>query len=127
MKRTAARRLALAGAVALASAAWAAEDDRILYPGKATPTTAPATGGVGTFTLVVGAALAAAGGWLLWRGRRQAPGVAVGRALAIAETRSLGNRQYLVVATYEDKKFLLGVCPDRIEMLAPLHEEKRGP
>ena len=42
------------------------------------------------------------------------------RQLAIQETRSLGNRQYLVVASYEDKKFLLGVTPGRIEMLTPL-------
>jgi flagellar protein FliO/FliZ len=42
------------------------------------------------------------------------------RKLAIAETKSLGNRQYLVVASYEDKKFLLSVCPGRIELLTPL-------
>jgi flagellar protein FliO/FliZ len=42
------------------------------------------------------------------------------RALAVDETRSLGNRQYLVVASYEGKKFLLGVCPGRIEMLSAL-------
>ena len=47
-------------------------------------------------------------------------GLRADRRLAIAETRSLGNRQYLVVAAYDGRKFLLGVCPGRIEMLAPL-------
>jgi flagellar protein FliO/FliZ len=42
------------------------------------------------------------------------------RSLAIDETRSLGNRQYLVVASYEGKKFLIGVCPGRIDMLSSL-------
>ena len=42
------------------------------------------------------------------------------RKLAIDETRSLGSRQYLVVASYEGKKLLLGVCPGRIDLLTPL-------
>jgi flagellar protein FliO/FliZ len=67
-------------------------------------------------------ALAGAGGWLWWRGRRGTPisGLRPDRRLAIAETRSLGNRQYLVVAAYDGRKFLLSVCPGRIELLAPL-------
>lgn len=64
--------------------------------------------------------LAVAGGWLFWRGRAAPGGAAKIRKLAIAETKSLGNRQYLVVATYEDKTFLLSVCPGRIELLTPL-------
>jgi flagellar protein FliO/FliZ len=74
--------------------------------------------------LVVGLLMAGAGGWLFWRGRTAPGGVAALRRLAIAETKSLGNRQYLVVATYEDKKFLLGVCPGRIDLLTPLEGEK---
>jgi flagellar protein FliO/FliZ len=42
------------------------------------------------------------------------------RNLAVEETRSLGNRQYLVVASYQDKKFLIGVCPGRIDLLSAL-------
>ena len=42
------------------------------------------------------------------------------RKLTVAETRSLGNRQYLVVADYEGRKFLLGVCPGRIDLLSSL-------
>ena len=71
-------------------------------------------------SLVFGLLLAGAGGWIVWRKCR---GVPVGRdlrSLAIDETRSLGNRQYLVVASYEGKKFLIGVCPGRIDMLSPL-------
>jgi len=70
--------------------------------------------------LTAAALLAGAGGWLVWR-NRVAPGRTINvRKLAIAETKSLGNRQYLVVATYEDRKFLLGVCPGRIDLLTPL-------
>ena len=108
---------------AVASTAFAADDNKIIFPGGtpgASAPAAPAGGGLGNLALVVGVALAAVGGWLVWRGRMSPPIGRDGRSLAIAETRSLGNRQYLVVATYEDKKFLLGVCPGRIDLLAPL-------
>ncbi len=42
------------------------------------------------------------------------------RKLDISETRMLGNRQYLVVAEYEGRKMLIGVCPGRIEYLCNL-------
>jgi flagellar biogenesis protein FliO len=42
------------------------------------------------------------------------------RKLNISETRGLGNRQFLVVAEYEDRKMLLGVCPGRIDYLCTL-------
>ncbi len=42
------------------------------------------------------------------------------RKLQISETRMLGNRQFLVVAEYEGRKMLLGVCPGRIDYLSTL-------
>ncbi|MCE9612523.1 MAG: flagellar biosynthetic protein FliO [Chthoniobacter sp.] len=42
------------------------------------------------------------------------------RKLNISETRMLGNRQFLVVAQYEDRRVLLGVCPGRIDYLCSL-------
>ncbi len=42
------------------------------------------------------------------------------RKLQIEETRMLGHRQYLLVAEYEGRKMLLGVCPGRIDYLCPL-------
>ena len=42
------------------------------------------------------------------------------RKLQISETRSLGNRQFLIVAEYENRKMLLGVCPGRIDYLSTL-------
>lgn len=42
------------------------------------------------------------------------------RKLNVAETRMLGNRQFLVVAEYEGRKLLLGVCPGRIELISEL-------
>ena len=59
---------------------------------------------------------------MLWRSRGVKMAGRDGHALAVNETRPLGNRQYLVVASYEGKKFLLGVCPGRIELLSALPE-----
>ena len=42
------------------------------------------------------------------------------RKLNVSETRILGNRQFLVVAEYEGRKMLLGVCPGRIELISDL-------
>jgi flagellar protein FliO/FliZ len=78
-----------------------------------------------TGVLVTALVLAAAGGWLFWRGRSGPGAGGAARKLNLAETKSLGNRQYLVVATYEDRKFLLGVCPGRIELLTALDDAPR--
>jgi flagellar protein FliO/FliZ len=115
---------ALFVALALTASVSAADDNKVIYPGGSQPdarTVIPG-GNLNSVTLIVGVALAAVGGWLVWRNRR---GVPLGRdlhALAINETRSLGNRQYLVVASYEGRKFLLGVCPGSINMLTNLPE-----
>jgi flagellar protein FliO/FliZ len=71
--------------------------------------------------LVVALLLAAGGVWLTVQRRKAGPGGGRGgRKLQIDENRPLGNRQYLVVADYDGKKFLLGVTPGRIQMLTPL-------
>jgi flagellar protein FliO/FliZ len=71
--------------------------------------------------------LAAAGTWWFWRSRGSTGGAGhAGRRLAVEETRSLGNRQYLVVATYADKKLLLGVTPGRIKLLCELEADEEG-
>jgi flagellar protein FliO/FliZ len=75
--------------------------------------------------LVGALALAAAGTWWLVRSRAHAgPGSRAGRRLVIEETRSLGNRQYLIVAAYEEKKLLLGVTPGRIKLLCDLSTDE---
>ena len=99
--------------------------DQVIYPRAVAPVEAPAqirSSGSNATLLLLALAAAAAGGWMLWRQRRAVPGLngREVRKLAIAETRSLGNRQYLVVADYDGRKFLLGVCPGRIDLLSPL-------
>jgi flagellar biogenesis protein FliO len=47
---------------------------------------------------------------------------AVSRRLKIEESRMLGYKQHLVVAEYEGRKLLLGVCPGRIDFLCRLDE-----
>jgi flagellar protein FliO/FliZ len=118
------RLLALLAALVLAAVAAAAEGeaDKVIYPGTAgqAAPSGPGMAGGGALTVVAFLLLAGAGGWLLWRGRTKRVAGQEAPQLAIAETRSLGNRQYLVVASYEGKKFLLGVCPGRIDLLSPL-------
>jgi flagellar protein FliO/FliZ len=76
-----------------------------------------------------GALLLAGGGVALILKRRGSvtPPGAKGRRLAIEETRSLGNRQYLVVAGYDRKRFLLGVTQGQIQLLAPLDDAAEEP
>ena len=99
--------------------------DKVIYPRSVAPAEIPApvrSAGSNATLLLLALAAAAAGGWLLWQKRRSPRGLngREARKLAITESRSLGNRQYLVVADYEGRKFLLGVCPGRIDLLSPL-------
>ncbi len=109
-------------AAGLVSSVRAADGEKVFTPGASRSESPAGAAGasVNSVTLIVGLGLAGVGGWLLWRNRRATPMSRGTRALAIDETRSLGNRQFLVVASYEGKKFLLGVCPGRIDLLSPL-------
>ena len=40
--------------------------------------------------------------------------------LLILETRPLGGRQFLMVVAYREERFLLSVCPGRVEYLCAL-------
>lgn len=122
----------LACLLLLAASARAAADDTIIVPGasRAEAPVKSAGASLHSLSLVLGLGLAGVGGWLVWRNRRGVPAARERRALAIDETRSLGNRQYLVVASYEGRKFLIGVCPGRIDLLsaldgAPANEKAR--
>lgn len=111
--------------------------DTVIYP-KGSPErqadasdAAHKTGGPGNTWLAVALLGALVGGWLVIK-RRAAGGAGIlgnrsTHKLQIDETRSLGNRQYLVVASYDGRKFLLGVTPGQIQMLAPLTEKAPEP
>ena len=74
-----------------------------------------------TIYLVLLLALFAGGAFLLRNGFTPfQPKIKGERKLEISETRMLGNRQFLVVAAYEDRKILIGVCPGRIDYLCTL-------
>jgi flagellar protein FliO/FliZ len=115
--------LALFAASVCLHPARAADDSQVIFPkgspGAETPAH-KAGDGFGAVSVLGVVLLAGAGGWMLWRGRKVNLGGRDNRLLAIDETRPLGNRQYLVVASYEGKKLLLGVCPGRIDLLASL-------
>ena len=69
------------------------------------------------------AALAGGGFYLLKRGQLgQRGGLAVHQRLSIEETRPLGNKQFLAVAAYGERKLLLAVCPGRIDLLCRLDD-----
>lgn len=71
------------------------------------------------------AGLASLSGGAVWLWRKFAFGWkagAVSRRLNIEESKMLGYKQHLVVAEYEGRKFLLGVCPGRIDFLCRLDE-----
>ena len=73
--------------------------------------------------LGVVAVLAGGGFYLLKRGQLGLrAGTPVLQRLAIEETRSFGNKQFLAVAAYGDRKLLLSVCPGRIDLLCRLDE-----
>ncbi|MBL9205570.1 MAG: flagellar biosynthetic protein FliO [Opitutaceae bacterium] len=80
-----------------------------------------------SWTLLVAALLLAGTGiWIVLK--RRGPGgllpTRAERKIVIEESRSLGNRQYLVVAGYEDRKFLIGVTQGQIQLLARLDESQ---
>lgn len=103
------------------------EPGTLIYPqGSPDRPTQPAASGKGSgqsWTLLAAALLlAGAGVWVVLK-RRGPAGLLPTRAdrkIVIEESRSLGNRQYLVVAGYEDRKFLIGVTPGQIQLLARL-------
>jgi len=103
--------------------------DAVIYPKGSTGASAAPSQDLGyssPFYLVFAIVVAGAGAWILWKRRAGAalvPGAGKGAKLAIEETRPLGNRQYLVVAAYEGRRFLLGVTTDKIELLTHLPEE----
>ncbi len=102
--------------------------DTLLYPGggpAGSASGAPArSAGSGASWLFVGVVGAAAGAWWFWRRRGLGPAARRAGSLAIEETRPLGNRQFLVVASCDGRRFLLGVAPGGIQMLAPLEAKE---
>lgn len=76
----------------------------------------------GLFLIVAGIAVAA---WFLFkRGVLRKPFANTGGKLKVAETRMLGNRQFIMVVEYEEQKILLGVGPGKIDYLTNLSSFK---
>ena len=103
------------------------EAERVLYPAdsRGAPADAggrasPGGGSVWVFIALVGLGFGA-----FWLRRRGDPAGAVrrGARIVIEDTRALGNRQFLVVAGVDGRRFLLGVAPGNIRLLSPLAPE----
>ncbi|MGF1483021.1 MAG: flagellar biosynthetic protein FliO [Opitutales bacterium] len=126
----------------LSSDVAAAESDYI-YPGKTRSeeavkaaaedtTDAPAGFVSGLIQALIFLSILGAGGFLLVQRMRQGKGPLKSRinralgqtegGLKIEETRMLGNKQYLVVVAYADKKMLIGVGPGLINHLCYLND-----
>jgi flagellar protein FliO/FliZ len=98
----------------------------VLYPtGESAGVVAPRPGSAGitsTGWVIAGVVLIGGGLWV-WLQRRRLTGTGVTRKLInVEETRSLGNRQFLVVASCDGRRLLLGVSPGRIATLADLDD-----
>jgi len=125
-------------ATADAEAPAAEEDTRMFYPrsggdAETEDTQSPAAEGIFEsssassvilsmlgFVLLFGACVV--GGWFLFkRGFLKKPFSKDGGKLKVAESRMLGNRQFLMVVEYEDNKILLGVGPGKIDYLTSLN------
>jgi len=78
------------------------------------------SGGVLVVLLIILVGCAAAA-WFVIK-RTGLPSQKGGGHLDVLETRPLGGRQFLVVARHGDEKFLLGVCPGRIDYLTGLKD-----
>ena len=89
-----------------------------------TPSPAPGAGNIGVsiiFYLMVLALLAAVAVYMVRSGWPSSLlGKKASHKLQVAEIRSLGNRQFLVVAEYEATRILLGVSHGRIDLLCHL-------
>jgi flagellar protein FliO/FliZ len=99
--------------------------DTLLYPsgGPATAGVAPATPAAtsATWVFVVLVGLVAGAVWF-WR-RRQPSKPGRRGNIQIEDTRALGNRQFLVVASCDGRRFLLGVAAGGIQMLSHLDSQ----
>ncbi|MGF1449115.1 MAG: flagellar biosynthetic protein FliO [Opitutales bacterium] len=91
---------------------------------------------LGLFQAFLFLTLMGAGGFLLVQRLRQGKGPLKSRinralgqgesGLRVEETRMLGNKQYLVVVSYADKKMLIGVGPGLINHLCYLNDNFAG-
>ncbi len=95
-------------------------------PGSARPEGATSGGGGGTWLFAALVCLGAAG-WVYWKKRYTLVPTRKKGGLLVEETRALGNRQYLVVAACDGKRFLLGVAPGSIRLLSPLDAKFEEP
>jgi len=114
-------------AVLLAPVVLRAADTDVIQPRSSAQSPANTVGGnpaQPSWPIATALALCALAGGVFWY-KRRAPGTTgsrIAKQLSIAESRPLGNRQHLVVADYAGQKFLLGVCPGRIDLLSKLEE-----
>ncbi len=107
------------------------DPDLVLHPAGSRPaegSSAPAPGGAGSVWIFVGLVGLAAGAFWLWRRRAaSAGGLRGGPGIVVEHTRALGNRQFLVVAGVDGRRFLLGVAPGNIRLLSPLDSADGSP
>jgi flagellar protein FliO/FliZ len=111
--------------IAADSAPPALTGDTVLYPAGgpqgSAPSAASASGGSAATWVFMFMAAGLGGGLWFWN-RRRRPAGARRNCIQIEDTKSLGNRQFLVVASCDGKRFLLGVASGGIRMLSHLDD-----
>ncbi len=79
--------------------------------------------GGGSFWLVIAMLAAGGAGWVfLWSRRRAVPAGRLAGRIQIEGTRALGNRQYLAVVVCDRQRFLVGVTPGGVGLVARLDD-----
>ena len=91
------------------------EASQVVYPNSSSGMVVTILG----YLLILGA-MGVAAWYLFKRGVFRKPFSNKEGKLNIAESRMLGNRQYIMVVEYEDNKILLGVGPGKIDYLTSL-------
>lgn len=123
-------------AASLGNVAFAVDENLVIDP-KGTDAAAASNGAaameglygsgssVGMLVTILGYGIILGGlGFVVWylfkRGVIRQPFSKTEGKLRVAETRMLGNRQFIMVVEYEDQKILLGVGPGKIDYLTTL-------
>ena len=102
--------------------------DTMLYPASSSESpeaprrSAGSSSATWVFTVLV---LGTGAGIWYWRYRGGSPLRKHG-LIAIEDTRPLGNRQFLVVASCDGRRFLLGVAAGNIQLLSPLDPKEEA-
>jgi len=100
----------------------------VIFPQPTEATTVRPTGTPSTAYFVFVLVCLGVGAWLWFRAKGKGRGLSsVAKEISIEETRPLGNRQYLVLASCRGRSFLVGVSQGRIDVISEVPPSETAP